>query len=336
MIIKMQNDIVVRNSLKAWFLAARPKTLAGAAVPVMLGSAYAWHEMLYASPGQSWEQVIEGFGWLPMTLCFLFAFVMQIDANFVNDYFDCVKGKDNEKRLGPERACQQGWVTLPAMRWAIVLTTMLACAVGLPLIYFGGWEMVAVGLLCVVFCFLYTTLMASIGMGDILVLVFFGIVPVCCTWWVIVPHEVEIQHGFIPVMKEGFFDIVPTLRFLAPFLLSFACGLVVDTLLIVNNYRDIDNDREVGKKTLVVLLGKKTTEYLYVSLPAVAIVIVLCLFGWSALNMILCFGVYFLYTGTWNEMKTISQGRLLNKVLGKTARNIFVFGILITLLVILQ
>ena len=125
LLIVMVIDINMKvNSPRAWFLAVRPKTLTGAAVPVMLGAAYAWYMV----------QDLHSIEWVALALCFLFAFVMQIDANFINDYYDCVKGRDNEERLGPPRACQQGWVTMKAMRWAIALTTLLACAVGLPLI----------------------------------------------------------------------------------------------------------------------------------------------------------------------------------------------------------
>ena len=156
----MEKNGVEVNSLKAWILAARPKTLTGAAVPVMIGTALALADSDFH------------IRIVPTVLCFLFAFVMQIDANFVNDYFDFLKGTDDEKRLGPKRACAQGWVTTKAMRWALALTTMFACAVGLPLIYYGGWWMIAVGVLCVFFCFLYTTHLSYIGMGDVLVLLF--------------------------------------------------------------------------------------------------------------------------------------------------------------------
>ena len=108
-----------RNSAKAWVLASRPKTLTGAAVPVMLGGAYAWYQV----------HDVSAIAWLALELGFLLAFIMQIDANFINDYYDCKKGRDNEERLGPPRACQQGWVTMPAMRIAICVTTALACLV---------------------------------------------------------------------------------------------------------------------------------------------------------------------------------------------------------------
>ena len=92
----------------------------------------------------------------PALLCFAFAFLMQIDANFINDYFDYLKGSDREDRLGPERACAQGWITLNAMRKGIALTTATACLAGLCLLAYGGIEMIPVGILCVLFAFLYT------------------------------------------------------------------------------------------------------------------------------------------------------------------------------------
>ena len=207
----MEKNGVEVNSLKAWILAARPKTLTGAAVPVMIGTALALADSDFH------------IRIVPTVLCFLFAFVMQIDANFVNDYFDFLKGTDDEKRLGPKRACAQGWVTTKAMRWALALTTMFACAVGLPLIYYGGWWMIAVGVLCVFFCFLYTTHLSYIGMGDVLVLLFFGVVPVTMTYFLVLPD------GMQTLTWECLFA-------------SITCGLVIDTLLVINNYRDIDND----------------------------------------------------------------------------------------------
>ena len=108
----MNENHVAVNSGKAFLLAARPKTLSGAAVPVMIGVALAIHDM-------GWERFVTPVAgdWyrmplVPALLCFLFAMVMQVDANFVNDYFDCVRGKDDrETRLGPKRACTEGWVT---------------------------------------------------------------------------------------------------------------------------------------------------------------------------------------------------------------------------------
>ena len=285
-----------KNSAKAWILAARPKTLSGAAVPVIIALSKSWAD------GNS-------INWIPALLCLLFAFVMQIDANFVNDYYDCVKGVDREDRLGPERACAQGWVSLSAMKRMIAATTLLAAVTGLPLICWGGMEMIAVGIACIVFCFLYTTLLSRVGMGDILVLLFFGIVPVCATYFI------QTQTLSPDVL-----------------LLSLSCGLVTDCLLVVNNYRDRETDRKAGKHTLITLIGGNAAEWLYLTLGVAAVLLaavplkghIAILAPWLVRH-----------TSTWLRMKKIRYGRELNKILGQTALNILLFGIVLSLSVIL-
>lgn len=293
------NEVDVKvNSFKAWVLASRPKTLSGAAVPVMIGTAMAMHDTLY------------DIRVVPAILCFLFAFLMQIDANFINDYFDFVKGTDDETRLGPKRACAQGWITKSAMRRGIALTTILSCIVGLPLIFYGGWQMIAVGAVCVLFCFLYTTCMSYMGLGDVLVLVFFGFVPVCLTYYLEMPPGTPLVGSAI-------------------FLNSLVCGLVIDTLLIVNNYRDIDNDRRAGKKTLVVRIGAKASERLYLILGFAACILGLGLFYYRCIwAAFLPFIYLVMHIHTYREMVRIRKGTELNRVLGMTARNMFFYGLL--------
>ena len=286
------------NSPKAWLLAARPKTLSGAAVPVVIGVSLAWVDAAQYGTGV--------FSRTAAALCLLFAFIMQVDANFINDFFDGIGGNDDAAtRLGPQRACAQGWVSLGAMKRAIALTTCLACVCGLPLVWYGGLEMILVGLVCVVFCFLYTTHLSYLGLGDVLVIVFFGIVPVCisyyvqlhtCTWQVLVA--------------------------------SIACGLVIDALLLVNNFRDREGDRAVGKNTLVVMVGPKTALALYLGVGVAA-----CLLGigfWAnghVLAFILPLLYFVLHLYTYLKMKRIWEGKALNQCLGETARNIFVYGL---------
>ncbi|MBQ4484124.1 MAG: 1,4-dihydroxy-2-naphthoate octaprenyltransferase [Prevotella sp.] len=293
---------ITTNSAKAWLLAARPKTLAGAAVPVMIGSALA------VSDAQ-WQ-----VRWLPMVLCFLFAFTMQIDANFINDYFDFRKGADDELRLGPKRACAQGWVTPKAMLRAIAITTFLACVIGLPLVYFGGWKMVAVGAVCVLFCFLYTTHLSYVGMGDLLVVLFFGVVPVTMTYYLVMPEAMQT------VTTECL-------------LLSVACGLVVDTLLVVNNVRDIDNDRRTGKRTLIVAMGRRQGQILFFFLGFAAVILGCFLpyyeHHWATWLPIILYQP--LHVVTFVEMWKIGQGEALNRILGKTARNIFIYGLAVSI-----
>lgn len=294
----MDKEIIRKNSFKAWLLAARPKTLTGASVPVMIALAVAYTDLQG-----------NGFRIIPAVLCALFAFVMQIDANFVNDYFDFISGKDDEQRLGPPRACAMGWIDVAKMKVGIVITTVIACIIGLPLVVYGGVEMILVGALCVVFCFLYTTLLASRGLGDLLVLVFFGIVPVCATYY--------LQT-----------DTCTWIVFLA----SLACGLVIDTLLVVNNYRDIDNDRRAGKKTLIVMIGADKGRLLYLWLGIIASLmgVVFAVYGqyWTPLLPT----VYLImHIATYRRMVKIGSGRQLNLVLADTARNMFVYGLTLSL-----
>ena len=307
---RMETNVKV-NSLNAWILAARPKTLTGASVPIMIGIAFAFTNV-------DWQH----FQVLPTILCVLFAFIMQIDANFVNDYFDCLKGNDDsETRLGPRRACSEGWITLPAMRKGLIVTTLLACLVGLPLIYYGGWEMIIIGLICVAFCFLYTTKLSYLGLGDLLVLVFFGIVPVCLTYYVILPKGVQTITWQV-------------------FTASVACGLIIDTLLVVNNYRDRDNDKQANKNTLIVRIGEKKAEqlYLWLGILGVLLMAIVFFFANNTMNILSISFLFFyllLHTRTWKEMKRIKYGKELNKVLGLTARNMFVYGLLTTIGILL-
>ena len=298
----MNQNEIKQDSLKAWLLAARPKTLTGAAVPVIIGLALAWVD--------AQEYIANVFKWSAALLCLAFALLMQIDANFINDFFDYTRGNDDiDRRLGPLRACTQGWVKIDSMKRAIALTTCVACIVGLPLIGYGGLEMIMIGILCVVFCFLYTTHLSYIGMGDLLVVVFFGIVPVCITYYIQL-HTCTWQV----------------------FIASVACGLVIDGLLIINNYRDRDNDREDGKKTLVVEIGAEAAEWLYLSLGVIAVLagVVFWLNG-HILAFLLPFFYLLLHVLTWQKMRHINHGRELNVCLGETARNMLVYGLCVAI-----
>jgi 1,4-dihydroxy-2-naphthoate octaprenyltransferase len=287
---------VKKNSLKAWFLAMRPKTLTGAATPVLIaGVMSAFH--LHMDMAR--------FPFLPFILCLIFAWVMQVAANFVNDWYDYRRGTDGEERLGPRRACASGWVTPRAMLVATCVTLFLALLVGLPLAVYGGKAMLLVGASCLLFCVLYTTFFSYKGLGDILVILFFGIIPVCVTYYLLT-GSVGWQVSFIAV----------------------GTGLVVDCLLIVNNYRDRFTDEACGKRTLIVRLGSFWAERLYlvcgVAGVCSAIPFLVSLQWWSFLLML---PYLFLHFTTWRKMVAIGKGKALNAVLGETARNIFVYGL---------
>ena len=259
--------------------------------------------------------------WLPALGCLLFACAMQVAANFINDLYDFLKGTDRADRLGPERACAQGWITPEAMKAGIGVTLLLAAAAGLSVLWcvwnhlpYGGWELVVLGAICMIFAFLYTTLLSYKGWGDLLVLFFFGLVPVCGTYYV-----------------QGF-TITTNLL-----MTGLMCGVSIDTLLVVNNYRDREQDAVSGKRTLIVRYGEPFGRYLYLGLGIACwlIALLMTLRGllstdqlvWAASPYLL------LHITTWRKMVRIRQGRKLNTILGETSRNMFLMGLLWSLAV---
>lgn len=289
----MKDSNIRTNSPYAWFLAARPKTLSGAAVPVIVGTALAIGD--------------NTFSLKPAILCFLFAFLMQIAANFINDLIDFKKGSDRDDRLGPERACAQGWITPWAMTWGIVVVLLLASAFGLMLLLYGSIWLLAVGIACVLFAFLYTAVLSYSGLGDLLVIMFFGIVPVTCTYYV--------QSG----------QILPI-----TFFASLGCGFAVDALLVVNNYRDRDADRKSGKNTLIVMFGERFGQILYLATGIIAVLFSLSFvfYGYlfAGLMPLLYLPLHFV---AWRKLVEINHGRDLNKVLGRTSTNMIMYAFLV-------
>ena len=294
---------IKQNSLYAWLLAARPKTLTGAIIPVLIGTSLAF------SDGQ--------FQMIPALLCLLFACGMQIAANFINDLFDYLKGSDREDRLGQERACAQGWITPDAMKWGIGMTIILSCIIGLGILNqcwgrlpHGGWELIVLGMFCVIFAFLYTAILSYQGWGDLLVLVFFGFVPVGGTYYV------------------QAYTLTPSV-----IVASVISGLVIDTLLVVNNYRDRKQDALSGKRTLIVRFGERFGRYFYLWLGIIATLLCFWFVHTGSLTLtefIWAPCVYLsLHILTWRKMVRIRSGKKLNRILGETSRNMLLLGLLL-------
>ena len=239
----------------------------------------------------------------------VFAALMQIASNLINDLYDYLKGSDRrEDRLGPRRAVTEGWITVRAMRIGIIAVIVPACVAGCLLVGQAGLWLVVVGALCVVFAFLYTTVLSYLGLGDVLVVVFFGLVPVCATYY--------IMAGALPA------EVV---------LCSLASGIVTDTLLTLNNYRDRDADRRSGKRTLIVTFGERFGLVFYLLLGVVSCLLALSLlfFGMKAAALLPL--LYLLpHIRTWLRMKAIRSGRALNRILGLTSRNILIFSLLLS------
>lgn len=287
------------NKLQIWLLAARPKTLPAALTPVLTATVLAW------KAGEIKP--------LAAFFCLMFALLAQIAANFANDYFDYKGGVDTDERLGPARAVASGWVAPKTMLRATFIALALASLFGLGLISFGGWNMVLVGLACVLFACLYSTgpyPLSRYGMGDIFVLIFFGFVPVLFTYYV-------QANNFTP----------------EAWLTGGMMGLLSINILISNNFRDVDTDRKTNKYTTIVLFGKGFGKAFY-GFTGIA----------ACLLSIICFhGLGNLYLGlitipfliphflTLREMARIDHGRELNKILGQSSRNFLLFGLLFML-----
>jgi 1,4-dihydroxy-2-naphthoate octaprenyltransferase len=210
-------------SWKIWVAAARPRTLPAAVAPVIVGSALAWRA--------------GAFDAVAATICLVFALLVQIGANFANDYYDFVHGADTGERVGPRRAVAAGLVPPATMRRAMGLTFGLALAVGLTLVAWGGWWLVAVGVVSIASGIAYTGgpfPLGYHGLGDLFVFVFFGLVAVGATFYV--------QAGHVS---------------LSVLLAAVAIGLLTVNILLVNNYRDVETDRKAGKRTLVVRFGRR-------------------------------------------------------------------------------
>ena len=209
--------------MRVWILAARPKTLPAAVAPVLLGCSLAVREELFRVA--------------PALLCLFFALLVQIGTNFANDYFDYLKGADSGDRSGPARAVASGLVEPPAMKCAFLFVFLLAFIVGTGLIYYGGSWLFVVGAASVVSGIAYTGGPFPLdyhGLGDLFAFVFFGIVAVTVTFYV----------------QSGYFSVSSLLP-------AVAAGSLVTNILVVNNYRDVETDRRVGKKTLAVRFGRR-------------------------------------------------------------------------------
>jgi len=206
-----------------WVLAARPKTLAAAVAPVVIGCALA--------------EADGGFHLLSALAALCGAVLIQIGTNFANDYFDYKKGSDTDDRLGPLRVTQAGLVKPSTMKAATALVFALAILIGVYLVWRGGWPIVTIGLLSILFGLLYTAgpyPLGYHGLGEVFVLVFFGPVATAGTYYV---QTLDIS---LPALLIG----------LSPGLFSVA-------ILTVNNLRDLENDRKAGKRTLAVRYGHR-------------------------------------------------------------------------------
>ncbi len=282
---------------RVWLLAARPKTLGASIAPVLMGTAMACKD--------------GGFHALTALATLLCAVLIQIEANYANDYFDFLKGADTEARLGPTRATASGLVTPKQMRNATLVVLGLSLLLGLYLVWRGGWPILSIGVLSVIFAALYTGgpyPLGYLGLGEIFVLIFFGPVAVGGTYYV---QTLEWR-------------LLPTVAGLAP-------GLIACAILAVNNLRDVEEDRRTGKKTLAVRFGARFAGIEYVScfcfgLLGIPLVLRLLEGKSHGILILLLLPVVFCVApiqGIFHE-----QGEALNKRLASTGKALVLFGIM--------
>ena len=225
-------------TLGAWLGATRPLTLVASVVPVVVGTTY------------SWRQTAE-ISWAVFVLCLSFAVLMQIGANFANDYYDFRRGADTRDRLGPTRAVASGIIRPQLMKTAAFGVLALGFSLGLALLWIsnGGWPLLCVGVASVVCAWAYTSgpwPLAYVGLGDLFVILFFGLVAVLVT------HFVQLRSANLPWVD-------------VPWIPALGVGLVINNLLLVNNHRDAETDRRVGKLTLVARFGKYFGVFAYLT-----------------------------------------------------------------------
>ncbi len=281
-----------KSTIQNWIEEARPKTLAASLSPVIIACALAGIEGKFIT-----NVAVLSIG---------VAVLAQIASNFANDYFDYKHGIDGEDRLGPERAVLKGKITPKAMLIGAIVTVGLASLCGLALLMYADWKIIFVGVFIVIAVFFYSAgpwPLSQHGMGDIAVFLFYGIIPVNMTYY---------------VMADSF-----TLWSL---LFSIGIGLQSVNILIVNNYRDIEPDRAVGKITTAVIFGRRAIHTAYlVNIIISSAVIILYSQTWMAIISILI--ILILGISAWIEIGK-KEGRDLNKPFEHTARNVLIYALL--------
>lgn len=209
--------------IRAWVLAARPKTLSAAIVPVLMATALAARE-----GGR--------IHWWVAACALVGAVLIQIATNLFNDALDYEKGADTGERLGPVRVTQAGLLEPRTVKIAAAVCLLGAALCGIPLLYRGGWPLLAIGLSSMALAYAYTGgpfPLAYHGLGELFVILFFGVIAVGGTFYVL------------------------TLRWTGEAIAAgLAAGFLASVLLVINNLRDVEGDRRSAKRTLAVRLGE--------------------------------------------------------------------------------
>ena len=282
--------------LRRWWLAIRPRTLPAAGSPVLIGFAVAW------SVGK--------FRWLPALIILVCALLLQILANLVNDVGDFQKGTDTSGRLGPTRVTHSGLLS-PRQVWLGVGVVILVClAGGAYLAWVGGWPVLVMGGAAILGAILYTIgpfSMSDYGTGDLFALVFFGLVAVCGTTFI-------LTGEVYPLSWAG----------------GAGAGALVTAILVVNNVRDIESDRRAGRRNIPVVWGRKAgeVEYLLMLVLAMSVPVAALALGWGNGWILLPLLSLPRAMQLLQRMRRLPAGPGFNKLLASTAQLVLLYCVL--------
>lgn len=247
------------------------------------------------------------FSWAPAAICLVFAVLAQVASNFANEYYDYKAGLDKPGREGPRRGVTEGDISPRAMKSATYITLGLACACGLCLVHWGGWWLIAVGVAIAAGVMAYSAgpyPLSHHGLGELAVAIFFGLIPVNFTFYV----------------QAGIFSPYALLA-------SASIGLMGANVLIVNNYRDADDDAQVGKRTLAVQWGRRAVGLIYLINGYLAVALMWPLWACVSAGWLLAPALYLAaHTAMWVNIVR-KRGRALNPMLGATAMLMLAYSV---------
>ena len=286
-----------QSKLYYWYLAIRPKTLPAAAAPVAVGTAVAYADGV--------------FSFLPALAAFLGALLLQVAVNLANDYFDAKNQIDSEARLGPTRVTQSGLISPGQVKMGMIVSLSVAALIFVYLTFIGG-----IGIFCVAVASVLAALaysggpfpLASHGLGELFVFIFFGLVAVGGTYWV---QALSLSQLVV--------------------ISSFCPGLLISAIMVVNNLRDIETDEPAGKRTLAVRLGREKTILFYRLVVAGAYsVLPLLDYTGAAFPVYLPLLTLPMAFVLCRDVKILT-GSELNKTLAKTAKLSLFFSLLLSI-----
>ena len=282
--------------IRHWIEAMRLRTLPVSVAGVIAGTGCAI--------------LTDSFKAIPALLCLTFAILAQIATNFGNEYYDFKNGIDRKGRAGFRRGVTEGEISPKAMKAATFITLGIAAAVGCAMLIYGPWWLMIAGILIMCFALAYSAgpyPLSHHGLGDIAVIIFFGIVPVVLTW-------------YLQTSSWDSADIAIET--------SVAIGLLAANVLVVNNYRDLEDDAAVGKRTTVVIFGRKVMSAAYLLSGFIGMSVMIPV--WLGMP-VWVFAVPLIYLAlhvkTWYSLRQ-SAGAAINPLLGRTAMNLLVFALL--------